>query len=257
MLDRFQELVTGEPVPLGEAALVAASVLGHRAPVAEGLDELQRLADEVAGDDLDAVCWHLFGTCGFHGNRGRYYDASNSLLPVVLAERQGIPVTLGVVVVEVARRRGIAADLACMPGHVLIADPADRSRWLDPFAGGAALDRAGAEARFRSVHGPGVPFLASYLDPTPDALVLGRLLGNLVAIFAGLGDARHLIRVHQLRYAIPALADDERSALAAMLELVGRWAEAADLWDLEAARLDGDGAEAAERRAQVALANLS
>lgn len=256
-VERFAELIAARPVPMGEAALVAASVLGHEQPVGDGIDQLDALAAGVRGRDLDAVCAHLFGDLGFQGNNRRYYDAANSMLPVVLAERRGIPVTLGIVVVDVARRLGIEAGLACMPGHVLVVDPARPDRWIDAFAGGAVLDEAGARGRFRALHGPTIPFLPGYLARTPDRLVLARLLGNLVAVFGEMGDAHHLIRVHQLRATIPEFSDDERAALATLLARVGRYGEAADLWELEADRLDGPASEEAERRAQAARAHLS
>lgn len=256
-LERFADLVVERPVPLGEAALVAARVLGHPAPVEDGCRRLAELATGVEGDDLDAVCRHLFGTCGFQGNRMRYYDAANSLLPEVLSGRRGIPVTLGILVVDVARRLGVDASLACMPGHVLIVDGARPGRWLDPFAGGISLDARGAEERFRSVHGGRAAFSAEFLATTPDDLVLGRLLGNLVAIFGGLGDARHLLRVHQLRYSIAPLADAERPALADALEVVGRYDEAGALWEQEAERCTGEAARTAASRARAARAHLN
>jgi len=256
-IEAFHGLVRQDPVPLGEAALVAAEVLGHPAPVRAGLERLDELASGVAGRDLDAVCAHLFGELGFQGNRAEYFDAANSLLPIVLSERRGIPVTLAIVVVEVARRRGIPASVACMPGHVLVVDDAHAGRWVDAFAGGAVLDEAGARRRFTSIHGPSAPFTAAYLAATPERLVLARLLGNLVGIFSELGDARHLVRVHQLRYALPELCDEERATLALALGRVGRHVEAAELWELEAARADGLAAERAERRARAARANLN
>jgi hypothetical protein len=60
-----------------------------------------------------------------------------------------------------------------------------------------------------------------------------------------------------MRYAIPALADQERSALADALEVVGRYGEAAELWDLEASRRQGEASLTAASRSRTAQAHLN
>src|SRR5512140_571537 len=48
----------------------------------------------------------LFEVEGFRGNRDDYYDPRNSYLNEVLDRKTGIPITLSVVYMEVARRVG-------------------------------------------------------------------------------------------------------------------------------------------------------
>jgi regulator of sirC expression with transglutaminase-like and TPR domain len=47
---------------------------------------------------------YLYVVCGFHGARADYYEPRNSFLNEVLDRRTGIPITLAVVYIEVARR---------------------------------------------------------------------------------------------------------------------------------------------------------
>ena len=258
-LARFRALVRDRPVPLGEGCLVIARHLGGSEPVADGLARLDELAAGVPGDDLDAVARFLFVEQGFHGNRSDYYDPANSLLPAVLRRRTGIPITLAAVVIEVARRRGIDAVGVGMPGHFLVGNGPRPTRWLDAFDDGTWVDEAGAAARFAAVHGDAGAFDRRFLDPTPDPLVLGRVLANLAGVYRAAGDARRLVRVLELRREIPGAGTGPRSLaeLGEALATVGRVDEAARCYEELAARVEPAAAEAAERRAQVLRARFN
>ena len=256
-LTRFGLLASAPLVPLGEAALVAASFLGHPADVVDGLGHLSVLAEAVDGNDLTAVTGYLFREAGFRGDHANYYNPANSLLPAVLGRRRGIPITLAILAVDVARRRGIGASVVGMPGHVFVADGDEPSLFIDGFNGGQVLNANGARAKFQQLHGPTAPFDQRYLAATPDALVLARMLANLVGICRNTGDAQRLVRVHQLRAAIAGVGRHERAAFADALAAVGRFAEAAEVWDAE--RIQPTGPRASEAEATIARlrANLN
>lgn len=256
-LDRFTRLLSARPVPLAEAAIAVAAHLGHAPEPEADLARVADLAAGVPGADLAAVGRHLFGTLGLRGDEARYYDPANSMLPLVLERRRGIPVTLAVLAVDVARRLGIAASVVGMPGHVLVGDGDPPTAWVDAFAGGRVLDADGARARFAALHGPRAPFDPRFLAATPDPLVLARLLGNLVAIYGGTGDGRRLVLVHELRAAIPGLGGQARPELAAALGAVGRYPEAAAVWDVVAAERRGEESAAAHAAAARLRANLN
>jgi regulator of sirC expression with transglutaminase-like and TPR domain len=88
---------------------------------------------------------YLFEEQKFTGNRERYEDPRNSFLNQVLERRTGIPITLALVYLEVARRSGVRAVGVNFPGHFLLRIPAGRDAALiddlivDPFHGGALL----------------------------------------------------------------------------------------------------------------------
>lgn len=254
---RFADLLGRRPVPLAEAAIAVAAHLGHAEDPAAELARVVDLAAGATGPDLASVTRHLFGTWGLRGDDRRYYDPANSMLPLVLDRRRGIPVTLAILTVDVARRSGIDAHVVGMPGHVLVGDGNPPTGWIDAFAGGRVLDAAGARARFAELHGDRTPFDPRYLLATPDPLVLARLLGNLVGIYGAAGDGRRLVLVHELRVAIPGLGPRARPELATALGAVGRYGEAAEAWDRVAAERGGDEAEAATAAAARLRANLN
>jgi regulator of sirC expression with transglutaminase-like and TPR domain len=94
---------------------------------------------------VDAVNRCLFGELGFHGNRERYADVRNSCLNQVIDRRTGIPITLAVVYMDVARRAGLRVEGINFPGHFLVrvyegtAADAGPGLIVDPFHEGAIL----------------------------------------------------------------------------------------------------------------------
>ena len=74
---------------------------------------MDALADVVFGDE------GVGG--GFAGDRAVYYDPRNSLLSSVVRRRRGIPLSLAVVYVAVARRLGLPMHVIGSRGHVLVA----------------------------------------------------------------------------------------------------------------------------------------
>lgn len=252
-LARFGDLVREEPVRSADTALAAAGYLGYGGGADAERRRLDHLADGVAEPTLDAVVQHLVGVVGLRGNREQYYEAANSLLPVVLDRRLGIPISLAIITADVAEQVGAPASIVAMPGHVLVGDGPLPTGWYDVFDGGRRLGTDDARRRFASIHGDDAPFDERYLAATEGPLVVARLLGNLVGIYARSGEAQRLLRVLELRSMIPAVATADRPALAAALARVGRYEDAAQVWSL-VARGAPDGSQGAATAEAAATA---
>src|SRR5689334_7920874 len=135
---------------------------------------------------------YLFEECGFSGNRDDYYDPRNSFLNDVLERRTGIPITLAVVLIEVAARVGVPLEGVGFPGHFLVrVTGSDDALLLDPFFGGRVIGRAELAERLRAFYGAGggpsgsspQRALAQALQTAPPLGILARMLGNLLAIY--------------------------------------------------------------------------
>jgi regulator of sirC expression with transglutaminase-like and TPR domain len=239
---RFAELVVGaeDDVALDEAALLVAAHAYPDLDVDGQLDRLDALAAGCRPPTLDGLVRHLFVHEGFSGNRQAYYDPRNSYLNDVLDRRLGIPISLSIVMLAVGRRVGVPLAPVSMPGHFLVRDRVDPEVFVDPFAGGALLDRAGCEARFRALQGDEARLDPWRLEPVGAHAVLARMLANLRAIFRANGDHRSLTWVLRLRTLLPCVPDEERAELAAVLAATGRLREAAMEYDQLADRLGGD-----------------
>jgi regulator of sirC expression with transglutaminase-like and TPR domain len=135
---------------------------------------------------LRIVTEFLYGQLGFVGNQEHYDDPRNSLLNDVLSRRTGIPITLALVLLEVARAAGLHVEGVNFPGHFLVrclpdaSDPDEPAPLLvDPFHSGSILTDAECARLLRSHLGveamlePGMMRTAGKRD------VLLRMLLNL------------------------------------------------------------------------------
>ncbi len=162
---------------IGALALAAHD---HEVDVDAELRVLDNLAESCSEPTIVGLRRLLFDDIGFSGRPDDYYAPANSFLDRVLESRQGIPISLSVVTIEVARRLDIELVGVGMPAHFLVRSIGEPDRYLDPFHGGAELDAAGCAALFRRLAGDKAPFRSDYLRPVPTAAVLSRMAANLV-----------------------------------------------------------------------------
>src|SRR6478672_11751366 len=102
-----------------ELCFAHLAAIAHRVEAllkAEGIED-PRLAPCEAVDIINRV---LFSEEGFAGNHDDYYDVENSYLDKVLVRRTGIPVTLSIVYMEVARLVGLPLQGIGLPGDFVV-----------------------------------------------------------------------------------------------------------------------------------------
>ena len=170
-----------------------------------------------------AVAATLFRDLGFRGNDADYYDPRNSFLGQVLQRRLGIPITLSVLYVEVARRVGLSASGVGFPGHFLVrVESGARPLVIDPYHAGAELDRPALESLLARFAGPEARLDRSTLAPAPKRKILSRMLHNLAGIYGRDGDLfRSLAVLERL-----AVLDAENPRIAGDLDRLRRQASA-------------------------------
>lgn len=213
---RFAALMSSgvDAVPLDEAALLLSAELQPELDLAEWMVALDELAAGCPTRTPDGVARFLFDDDHFIGNRRAYYDWRNSCLDRVIATRTGIPISLSVLMIEVARRLGIELVGVGMPTHFLVGVADDPDTFFDPFDGGRPLDRERARALFTDLTRGQVQWQESFLDPTSNRDIVIRMLNNLKGVFSGRSDAIRLGVVMSLRGTIPELADLEDAEIA-------------------------------------------
>ncbi len=128
---------------------------------------------------IEALNHYFFEELGFTGNRESYYDADNSYLNQVLDRRLGIPISLSLIYLLIARRLRIPVVGISMPGHFLL--QYNDSLFIDAFEKGQLLNR-GECVQFLMTNGFG--FHPAYLSPTPTRFMLVRMLTNLIQIYS-------------------------------------------------------------------------
>ena len=129
---------------------------------------------------------YLFGELQFAGSQmDKYEDPRNSCLNQVLDRRTGIPITLAVVYMEVARRAGVQLHGINFPGHFLVRYPEGRGTGLiiDPFHAGAVLTEQQCRMLLQKHVGTEVAFTPTLLAPATQLQIVVRMLLNLKKLY--------------------------------------------------------------------------
>lgn len=221
---------------LARASLLVAKEQYAQLPVERYLTRLDQLAEEVK-DRLDEetapllvlqeLLRSLFVRHGFKGNREAYYDPRNSFLNDVLDRRLGIPLSLGIVLLEVGWRLGLPLEGVDFPHHFLVRFRGESEDFLiDAFDEGRIRYENEAQELLDRVYGGMVRLREDFLRPATKRDMLVRLLRNLKSVYLNVRDDRlALAAVERLLLLRPDLAGENRvgGLLAARL---GRSAEA-------------------------------
>jgi regulator of sirC expression with transglutaminase-like and TPR domain len=222
----LRSIVDVEPIDLLRAALVIAkleypsldpgtSVAALRALGARASARLARLLDAPVRARVAELNRLLFVDESFAGNRSAYDDFRNSLLNVVLERRLGIPISLGLVYIEVARQAGLEVFGVAFPGHFLLRVPADAGDEgpiiLDPFNAGRELDEAACRALLASHLGDDEAFDDALLNPCSGRQFLVRMLNNLKRTYVQQRSFQQARRVTELLLAVdPTILSEVR-----------------------------------------------
>lgn len=208
-------------VPLDVAALELASIEFPDVDLEASAFRLDTLAEQIdrqltaGASGLDFVRTSnelLFDVLQFRGNQDNYYDPRNSCLNSVLARRLGIPITLSVVYIEIARRLSRRVYGVGLPGHFIVAYEDSESRyWIDPFYSGRILSFADLCAFARELAGVDIRSNPAVLAPVSTRQILVRMLSNLKVIYLhgeALDKARQVLDL--LIEAMPEYAEEYR-----------------------------------------------
>ncbi|MBI3272821.1 MAG: transglutaminase family protein [Planctomycetes bacterium] len=184
-----------EELDLAVAALLIGKEEDPTVAVQAYVERLEALARRVVAsaaesrpgiDDLNRV---LFREEGFAGDNESYYAPENSFLHRVLDRHKGIPITLSLVYMEVARRAGLSIQGVGFPGHFLVklVEP-DGETVIDPFNGGAVVTAEKCQQLLDAVYGGQLRFDDRFLAASNKRQILARVLNNLKGIYLALQD---------------------------------------------------------------------
>ncbi len=169
----------------------------------------RRLHLEPVDQAAAAIGQHVYGALRFRGNEDDYSDPRNSYIDDVLERRLGIPITLAIVLVSVARRAGVAAHGISFPGHFLVRfeRPSGGPLVVDPFHGGRTLTGSELTRLLQHTGGAEAKLQLKHLEPATLRATLGRVLTNLKNAHVGRGDVpRALVAATRIATLMPGEA---------------------------------------------------
>ncbi len=222
-LEYFASLVqSDEHFPLLEAAASLAQDEYPDLDIQDVLDQVDQLcgrikrrlpADSGAMHKLRLLNKFFFVEHGFTGNLNNYYDPDNSYLNVLLRTRRGIPISLGVLWLELALGLGLQAKGVSFPGHFLVKVrlpfPHDGQVVIDPFSG-QSLSKEDLMERLAPLHAESGlmrngsvsdELLKHYLRAATPREIVARMLRNLEEVYTSHDDHERL-KLVQLRLAV-------------------------------------------------------
>ena len=272
LVQEFTAAATSPDPGLAGPALLIARLGYPRLDPAPCLLRLEEMgvgvAERLSASDLsaarngpiDTLNKYLFEDQGFTGNTIDYDDPRNSFLNQVIERRTGIPITLALVYIEVARRAGVRVDGVNFPGHFLLRFPCGPEDdhggavFVDPFRRGKVLSETDCRALLRKHSGDTVAFDPSLLAPATKQQILVRMLVNLKRIYVRMRSFPQGRAITELLLAVNPSALSElrdRGLLAYHLN-----DHTAALRDLEtylkfASRGDDDSREGQEERTEI------
>ena len=254
--------VEDEQIDLPRAALTIAQTEYPRLQFEPWLARLDALAARVAarvhdpGDAPQVVASLnrvLFEEEGFRGNLADYSDPRNSFLNDVLDRKLGIPITLSLVYMEVARRVGFPLFGVGMPGHFLLKyyDAEGRAVLIDAFEGGKLLAPEDCQRRLDEIYAGGMLLQPQFLVAVTRRQLLVRMLGNLRSIYLSTRNLRKALEMVDLVLAIyPRSAEDVKQRAVLRYNLTQMRGAVADFEDY--LKMATEASDAADIR-QIAL----
>lgn len=207
---RFAALVSREDddINLAEAALLIAAEEYSRLDIEVYLGRLDYFADLVrkreptpgdASEMIAALNDILFEKLGFRGNRENYYDPRNSYLNEVIDRRTGIPITLTVVYIEVAKRIGFPVKGVGLPFHFIAKHEAEGGDvFIDPFNAGGLLGSAGCDELITQMSGGKLELRPEHLKSVTNKQILTRMLSNLIGVYSTSDHRRALAAIDRI-----------------------------------------------------------
>ena len=236
-LGRFKEILSKAQVPLDLGALtLSRHCQAGNFNFDEELAKMDDLAEQVSTRTLEGVVECLFGDLGFTGDDLDYFAPRNSYIDQVIDNKRGIPISLAVLIIEVARRCSIQVLGVGMPGHFLVREYENPNNFANPFTG-KMITRNEAQELFVRLH-PSAEFKGEYLDEVSNQSILSRMLNNLRMLHLKSRSTKDLIPVLELALCFGSPSIAEAQQLASALEAVGRTDEAARQMEALAERSD-------------------
>ncbi len=231
-----------ERIDLLRAALLIARAEYPELKVEPYVQRVEALARRVLvqvpdfgdpNESVSALNRVLFEEEGFRGNREDYYDPRNSFLNDVIDRKLGIPITLSVVYMEVAKRAGLPLFGVGLPGHFLLKhyDPEGRQVLIDPYSRGAIISAGECQAKLDEIYDGRLDLRPEFLVAVGKRQILTRMLNNLKNIYASSRSFRKALPIVDMILAIYPRSPEDVKQRAMLRYTLNDWRGAVD--DLE------------------------
>lgn len=201
--------IADERLDILRAALTFARIEYPQLDVEAYVEWVEHLAARVSakvsetGDPAQSIAALnevLFQEEMFRGNTVDYYNPRNSFLNDVLDRKLGIPITLALLYMEVARRVAFPLFGVGMPGHFLLKhyDVSGRPILIDAFERGEIVTEEDCQKKLNLIYSGQLVLQPEFLMPVTRRQMLTRLLNNLKTIYLSQRNFRMALQIVDL-----------------------------------------------------------
>ena len=155
---------------------------------------------------IEAINNHLFNDLKFRPNTEDYYNPLNSYLNVVLERKTGIPITLSILYMRVARSANFVMLPVNFPAHFLLKHVMEGDNGeiiVDPFNAGRIMDDYALKALLeRSYPRQNIALTRAFVEKATTAQVMVRMLNNLKSSYYEVQDMERYETANEMVLAI-------------------------------------------------------
>ncbi|MDX1533270.1 MAG: transglutaminase-like domain-containing protein [Nitrosopumilaceae archaeon] len=185
-------LVNDSDIPLAEKSLKMAQLLEYSdLDINKYIQKISELGNAIKSVipqndnpkyQLSLLNEEFFHTHKFFGDQEDYYNPQNNFLNAVIDKKSGLPITLSILYVEVAKHLGLDLKIVGFPSHIVV--KYDEEIILDPFNEGKLLDIDDLQAILDRNFGGQIDFAPEFLDEITSKMILTRMARNLKNSYA-------------------------------------------------------------------------
>lgn len=222
-------------IDLLSAALLVARLDNSEVELKVYLNQVSAMVEEIRKslpaeaspkDKLAALNQYLFKETGFHGSRTNYYSRSNSYINETIEDREGLPITLAILYMELGNRLGLNIEGVGLPGHFVVREHStvEKGQLIDVFEGGTTVSEETAKMMILTSNS-GI-YDPSFLEAQPKREIIKRMLRNLLNLARDDEDLPSMLRYVETMIAIDQELLQERWLRAVLRFQTGRITEA-------------------------------
>ncbi len=230
-LSKLSLLANENNIPLLEAALLIAKIDNTEIEPQIYLQEMSKMKIKLASkisskmnvdQKLKALNDFFFLEKGFHGSRQDYYHRSNSYLSEVMDDREGLPITLCLLFMELAKSANLEINGVGLPGHFLVSINKNKNEtvFIDVFDEGKILSKEDTTKKILDINGRTLKDFD--FIPVTNKQILIRILTNLAGVAKREKDDKGLIRYFDAILVLDENSHEERGARIILLAQNGQ-----------------------------------
>lgn len=185
-IDQWVSLVADDRISLIEKCLLLSRLIEYSdlnitkyvAKIVELGTTLREATNQVKNPTylISMLNEHLFDNYGLHGEQDDYYNPKNNFLNEVIDKKSGLPITISILYVEIAKYLGLDIQIVGFPSHVIVKY---KDFIIDPFHGGRILQIEDLQQILDVNFGGELDFSPDFLNAISQQKILIRIVRNL------------------------------------------------------------------------------